>query len=99
MSDVQWLSKRLVLFGGEPTHWCPGCRMLHRIDVNAPNKHTGARWTWDGNAETPTFAPSINIVGRCHYFIRGGRIEFCGDSRHGLAGQTVDLPEIPKRFV
>jgi hypothetical protein len=31
----------------------------------------------------------------CHYFIRAGKIEFCGDSPHNLAGQTVDLPDWP----
>lgn len=34
--------------------------------------------------------------GICHYFIRGGKIEFCGDSTHNLSGQTVDLPDIPE---
>lgn len=29
----------------------------------------------------------------CHYFIRNGMIEFCGDSTHSLAGKTVPLPE------
>lgn len=32
--------------------------------------------------------------GVCHYFINKGRIQFCSDSTHPLAGQTVDLPEI-----
>jgi hypothetical protein len=31
----------------------------------------------------------------CHYFIKAGKIEFCGDSPHKLAGQTVDLPDWP----
>jgi hypothetical protein len=31
----------------------------------------------------------------CHYFIRAGRIEFCGDSAHALAGQTAPLPDLP----
>lgn len=30
----------------------------------------------------------------CHSFVRDGRIEFCGDSNHDLAGRTVDLLEI-----
>lgn len=30
----------------------------------------------------------------CHSFIRDGRWEFCGDSTHELAGQTVPLPEL-----
>lgn len=84
-------------------HWCPGCRMMHQIAVEQPFRN-GARWTWDGNAAAPTFSPSIHIrLGRsnggadrvCHYFIRGGRIEFCGDSTHALSGQAVDLPDIP----
>lgn len=29
----------------------------------------------------------------CHSFVTDGRIQFLGDSSHGLAGQTVELPE------
>lgn len=85
-------------------HFCPGCRWMHQIAVDQPFPN-GARWSFDGNADAPTFAPSVHIrlgfgdPGKpprvCHYFIRAGRIEFCGDSTHGLAGQTVDLPDIP----
>lgn len=32
---------------------------------------------------------------RCHSFLRAGRIEFCGNSQHALAGKTVDLPDLP----
>ena len=32
---------------------------------------------------------------QCHSFVRDGRIEFLKDCSHDLAGQTVDLPEIP----
>ena len=35
-----------------------------------------------------------NPASRCHSFITDGRISFCGDSEHALAGQTVDLPEV-----
>jgi hypothetical protein len=31
---------------------------------------------------------------RCHSHVRDGRIEFCPDSEHALAGQTVDLPDL-----
>lgn len=92
----QRLSSKLMLLGSEPTHWCPGCKMLHRIDVNAPNRTTNARWTWNNDPVNPSFAPSINIVGQCHYFINEGKIIFCSDSKHELAGQTVDLPDIPE---
>jgi hypothetical protein len=36
--------------------WCPGCETAHRIQHGAGS---GPRWTWNGNAEKPTFSPSI----------------------------------------
>lgn len=92
-------------------HWCPGCNDTHAIAVEHPHP-SGARWTFDGNHDRPTFAPSVKItvgprpsvpVGRpdagkidvCHYVIRDGQIEFCGDSTHALAGKTVPLPPLP----
>lgn len=106
MSDARLSSKLVRRDYGEMVlheHWCPGCRMVHQIAVEQPFRN-GARWSWNGNAEAPTFTPSIRILGTrtgggdfsiCHYFIRAGRIEFCPDSRHSLAGQTVDLPDMP----
>lgn len=81
-------------------HWCPACLAIHQIAVETPFRN-GARWTFDGNAVSPTFSPSVNVWPsrpdkRCHYFIRAGRIEFCGDSAHALAGKTVDLPDLPE---
>ena len=34
------------------------------------------------------------VCGRCHSFVRDGKIQFLNDSTHKLAGQTVELPEI-----
>jgi hypothetical protein len=34
----------------------------------------------------------------CHSFVTNGRIQFCHDSTHELAGQTVDLPDWPTRY-
>lgn len=31
---------------------------------------------------------------RCHSVVTDGRIMFCTDSTHALAGQTVDLPDM-----
>jgi hypothetical protein len=43
------------------------------------------------------FEPSnITTTPRCHSFVRESRIEFLTDSTHELAGQTVDLPELPR---
>lgn len=94
-------------------HWCPGCAHAHYIAVE---RETGPRWSFNGDAEKPTFAPSVRIFTpaqaetrdpdgtvweaspertNCHYFVREGRIEFCADSAHTLAGQTVPLPAMP----
>ena len=75
-------------------HWCPGCEMNHVIYTDARSQPNGHKWSFNGDVDRPTFSPSINIVGRCHYFVRAGRIEYCGDSAHRLAGQTVDLPDL-----
>lgn len=91
-------------------HWCPGCNEPH-VYTTKP----GGRvcWSFDGNLDAPTFAPSMKVsISRpvrsapgerpsawtdeiCHYFLTGGRLQFCGDSTHALAGQTVDLPDWP----
>jgi hypothetical protein len=97
------LSATLRNFTGGIMHWCPGCDCAHGIWIEQPNPATGARWTWNGDAEKPTVSPSIlcfteaDGVRRtlCHYFIRNGNIEFCADSPHALKGQTVPLPPFP----
>jgi len=84
--------------------WCPGCDKAHGIVTDAPNS-----WTWNGDMERPTFTPSVlvhshgslNDAGeryetpQCHSFVTDGQIQFLDDSTHGLAGQTVPLPEWP----
>lgn len=41
--------------------WCPGCKHAHQIKTgNGP----GPRWGWNGNAEKPTFTPSVLVTGR-----------------------------------
>lgn len=90
-------------------HWCPACREMHQYALDGPNS-SGARWTWDGNVERPTFNPSMNIrtnpVGdphyqwqamssTCHYFLHNGQIQYLSDCTHALAGRTIDMPELP----
>lgn len=88
------LSSKLHKWDGIYLHWCPGCKQEHWIFVDEPSG-TGATWSYNGNPEKPTFSPSVNIVGQCHYFITDGEIQFCGDSKHELAGQTIPLPNMP----
>ena len=93
--------KRAFDFGdGEIGFECPGCGYGHSVSTEKPNPF-GAQWTFNGNFYRPTFSPSIFVnreggggYPKCHSFVRDGRIIFCADSTHELAGQTVDLPEI-----
>jgi len=34
----------------------------------------------------------------CHYILTAGQLQFCGDSSHKMAGQTVPLPELPGAY-
>lgn len=42
--------------------YCPGCKSHHGIPVNKPNQ-LGAKWSWNGSMECPTFSPSIKVRG------------------------------------
>lgn len=35
----------------------------------------------------------------CHSFVTDGRIQFLSDCTHPLAGQTVDLPDLPQHLM
>lgn len=82
--------------------WCPGCEDVHAIDV------VGSRaWQWDGDAEAPTYSPSLltsygSVAGQprlCHSFIVAGQWQFLGDSTHALAGQTVPMVPYPEEYL
>ena len=98
---MEKLSDRLGRNGDALVYWCPACNNAHVIQIAGQVK-----WDFDGNVEAPTFNPSVRHqwvapVGMeehnrtCHYFVKAGRIEYCGDCTHELAGQTVELPPIP----
>lgn len=31
----------------------------------------------------------------CHYIITAGKVAYCGDCTHAMAGQTIDMPDLP----
>jgi hypothetical protein len=82
-------------------HYCPGCEEMHRLPPG---------WTFNGDLVKPTYTPSFKHTLRwsrqdpsesdeiCHYILTDGVLNFCGDSTHALAGQSVPLPPIPERF-
>lgn len=78
--------------------WCPGCAQAHAFYL--------PRWSFDGNYELPTVAPSLLIGSRppsgdagwrrrCHLFLKAGQLEFLPDCGHKLAGKIVPLPALP----
>lgn len=77
--------------------FCPACKQIHPIRV--ASEAGRPVWDWNGSYEQPTFHPSLLVYPnpgrqpRCHSFLTDGRIAFCTDSEHDLAGQTVDIPD------
>lgn len=82
---------------------CPACGNCHFALVDGATR-AGPRWSWNGSMEKPTFSPSIKVVGVksafepfdstptcCHFFIKDGQIQYCGDCTHDLAGKTVPM--------
>jgi len=78
------------------TFHCPGCESDHFFKTTG----SGPCWQWNGDLVKPTVSPSIKVSYTwgenfeqrcCHFFIRDGKIEYCSDCTHALAGQTVDM--------
>ena len=99
MSAINKFSKVLGIADGVLFIRCPACDIPHGINIERPNQ---PQWSWNGNAEQPTFTPSLLVtrpVGplqleqRCHSMITNGQIQFLGDCTHALANCTVDIPE------
>ena len=103
------LSKKLYQSQpGDIGFLCPACKTMHFF-YTKDYPHPGPKWDFDGNVESPTVYPSLllstNIprndaerevpvtYTECHFFIRNGMIEYCSDSPHSLAGQTVPIPD------
>ena len=98
------LSKKLRSAQGDLLLFrCPGCDAVHQIRHSPAG---GRGWSWNGDADRPTFSPSVLVTyngadagidgappATCHSFVTDGRIQFLGDCTHALAGQTVDLPD------
>jgi hypothetical protein len=78
---------------GEWIFWCPGCKLAHSY-LTGPGP--GPRWEFNGDHAKPTFTPSLLVrwpplPKTCHLFVIEGRILFCADSTHALAGTAVPM--------
>ena len=90
-------------------HWCPSCQEMHPLplngwtfngDVDRPTfypsfKHTLPHWT--GGVDECGVGQGARQDRICHYFIRNGQIQFCGDSWHKRS-DIVAMPQIPEAY-
>jgi hypothetical protein len=63
--------------------------MWHFSDVS---DHADDVRSW-GQSRLRLSAPHRKAV--CHFFVRAGKLDYCNDSTHALAGKVVDMPEWP----
>jgi hypothetical protein len=79
---------------------CPGCNHSHVFHVQGSKT-----WSFNGDFEKPTFAPSLlntcpdhpdPRLRRCHLNLTAGTLVFHGDSSHSLAGVSVTLALWPE---
>lgn len=102
LSRTSGIDKRLM-------HWCPGCNEAHGIRIEGGSPVWTFNGDFDKPTFDPSVRVFVTHVfddddnrlpapieeTLCHYFIRNGKIDFCGDSPHALAGKQVDLPDWP----
>lgn len=65
---------------GGLTFWCPGCDEAHQVKVG---EGAGPRWGFNGNADRPTFTPSVLVQG----------VKRMTDAQHEAYGRGEALPE------
>ena len=90
--------------------YCPGCDCGHVYYVIVPDarrRGNDTGWTFDGDIDSPTFTPSLkntwtegeeHIPKCCHLIMIAGKINYCSDCTHQLAGQVVDMVDIPDGY-
>ncbi len=92
-------------------HWCPGCEEIHILpaswyfdgNLEAPTfrpsfKHSGIQRVfvdgkWTGEWKRDVAGNTIPYI--CHYNVVAGKLQFCADSTHALAGKEVPIPDLP----
>lgn len=93
---------KAFLEGSLLVYYCPGCKYEHSVPVNT-TQHVKGSWLWNGDVDKPTLTPSVRHyytkpkggeVTTCHYHLREGVLDYCGDSQHVLKGQKIALPNI-----
>lgn len=81
-----------TLGGGRVAFMCPGCRELHQIRVYGEGR---PRWSFNGDYQRPTFAPSVLVKGvQC---VNDENGEWTGEWVSGPDGRP--LPSVCHSFV
>jgi hypothetical protein len=86
--------------------YCPGCLEIHPFCTRNDSSPSWKPWQFNGNTSSPTFTPSLLLKRsqfdydgcgpRCHSVVTDGKISFCTDCEHNLAGKTVDMIDFPE---
>lgn len=64
----------------------------HYVDDHKPGDHCWCTFRDDHGKPAPFSCY------RCHSYLKAGRLEFLGDCTHALAGQIVELPDLPEHL-
>lgn len=98
------MSQKIIQRDGYLEIKCKPCGH-HLVSTYQEAEH---RWTFNQNYESPTLTPSVKVncndpthpsynahakSSVCHFFVTDGKIIYCADCTHDLAGQTVELEE------
>ena len=90
---------------GTALFYCPGCDSTHGVPVTgdrkwgwngsleAPTFTPSILVTYPANPAAVEEFKEWRTERRCHSFVTDGRFQFLSDCTHGLAGQTVPLPD------
>ena len=79
------------------SYQCPACECAHMVLTDGKDGKNSPNWNFNEDIDKPTISPSVRVrTGQgkvCHFFIKDGKIEYCSDCTHAMAGKSVDLPE------
>lgn len=79
--------------------FCVGCKTAHHLssawefngDFDNPTFNPSIKVTYPANPDAIEEFKEWRTERICHSFIRNGKIEYCPDCFHDLAGQIVDM--------
>lgn len=88
--------------------WCPACDEMHPLpdgwtfvnrDLEKPTFTPSFRHTWGGHTGASRPQPGTDPkYACCHYIVTDGKVAYCGDCTHAMAGQTIDMPPLPPAY-